>query len=796
MLKNAFLLLLRQSRKHKVSSLINVLGLTLAITSSIFIIYFVCDELMYDQHYPNKDKIVRFVVQSKKTGEKTAVQPGVWLPRIMSLTPEIEKGFRLFDSGETVFINNDRNYTEKLFYADNEIIDILSLPFIKGDKNTALKDPFSIVLTEEMAGKIYGSTDPLGKTLTIKNENDYKVTGVIKNIPLHSHVRPEIIASVSTLNTIRPRDLNDPSIQSCYLYFYLKNNVNSAITEKRMNEVFEKTEPQYAEFVKFVLEPVDQIYLYSPDTRWDIAAHGDIDVVRNYSLIALLIMLMASFNFSNLLTAFIKMREKGTAIRLLLGAKIKNLLAYLLFEILFYIAVSLCLALFLISALKPGFDQISGKEFTFSALLEGDIIFYIISSLAFIAVSSIIYPAVIISKSDMLQRIKGKINLSGIKILNFNLRFRHVVTCLQYVITIVMIISTIIIYRQIEYSKNAHLGFKKEHLLEIKGVYDRKMYDRYNNYKNSITKHPEIVSVSASGNTPGENINNYTNAWESSKLAKESVHCAQIAVDYDLFKTWQTKVLKGRDFSRDFLSDSNAVVINEKAAENLGLKEPIGARLNGISNADKNQVVIGVVENMHFQSFKEEVYPIIFYLRQWSASKYMVRINSADIASTLGMLKKEWNKIEPDRPFKYTFMDEKISELYKSEAKMSNIVVVFTIMAIVVASIGLLGLLSHLLQMRTKEIGIRKVLGASTTRIVSMVSKEYVYIIVIANLIAAPVAYLLMNSWLQRFVYKAEMNIWIFAAGGAVALILALTSILYKTFKAASVNPVESIRYE
>jgi putative ABC transport system permease protein len=796
MLKKYLSLLIRESRKHRTASLINILGLTLAITSSIFIIYFINDELKYDQHYPNKDRIVRFVTQDKKTGEKNAIQPGIWMPKILAVTPEIEKGFRLINNGRETFVLNNTSYTGNLFYADNEITDVLSLPFIKGDNENALKEPFSIILTEDIARKFFGNVNPVGSTLTIKDGNDYKITGVIKNIPIHSHIRPEIIASSSTLNTIRPRELNDDTMSNSYFYFLLKKEKEVSFTENNMNKYFEKILPEFAKTIKFVLEPINKIYLYSTETRWDIASHGDIDMVENYLLIAVVIMLMAAFNFSNLLAAFIKMREKGTAIRLLLGAKRKSLLSYLVFEIFFYILISIAASVLLIGALKSGFNTISGKEFTYSVLFEGNLPRYILLSILFIAFSSIIYPAYILSKADMLERIKGKIHSSGIRALGINLRFRHVVTCFQYVITIVMIITTIIIYRQLEYSKNAHLGFNKEQLLEIKGVYDKKMYDRYNNYKNSILKYPEIISVSASGNTPGENINNYTNAWVSSKSEKEKVHCAQIAIDYDLFKTWGTKVTRGRDFSRNMITDSNAVIVNEKAVEKLGLKEPIGARLNGINNAYNNQVVIGVVENIHFQSSKEEIYPIIFYLREWSASKYLVRVNTSDIASTLNMLKTEWNEIEPDRPFECSFMDQKISDLYKAEGKTENIVVIFTLMAIIVASIGLLGLLSHLLQSRTKEIGVRKVLGASTTRIVSMISKEYLLIILSANIIAIPVAYFIMDNWLQKYVYKEDITIWVLAAGGAIALIIAMVLIIYKTTKAALANPVESLRYE
>jgi putative ABC transport system permease protein len=361
----------------------------------------------------------------------------------------------------------------------------------------------------------------------------------------------------------------------------------------------------------------------------------------------------------------------------------------------------------------------------------------------------------------------------------------------------VLIAAAIVIYNQMTYVKNAKLGFNKEHLLTIENPYDEKMYDRYQNYKNKITQYPQVLSVSASGNVPGENINNHTELGLQGKTVEESVHTAHIAVDYDLLKTWQVKFLSGRDFSKEITSDlEGAVIINKAAANALGLTDAIGTNLDGVNNAAWPQKVIGVVENIHFKSFKEEVLPIVFYLRRWSARNIVIRLKSDDITATLGNLEDEWNKLVPDRPFIYSFVDESFDKLYSSEQRTTKLVMTFCSIAVIISAIGLLGLITIISQMRKKEIGIRKVLGASVVKILLMMIKEYMYIILAANIIAFPIAYYFLNKWLERFVYRIEISYWTFAFAGLFAFLIGLTTISYRVFKTAKENPVNSLKYE
>jgi len=551
MTKYIFSLLIRHIRKHKLSFYVNILGLSLALTASMFILYFVNDELKYDQHFPNKEKVVRFCEQEKKTGKISAIMPGIFLTKVMMYSPLVEKGFRIEEEGETAFFIGEKKYIGKFYYADNEISDMLSLTFIKGDKNNALKEPFTIILTEGAALKYFGNNDAVGRVIKTKNGRDYKVTGIIKDLPVQTHIRPEIIASIISQNAISPRLLNDASLSGCYIYLKIKESASVQETEKSMNEFLEKSDPEIAKYVKLVLEPLNRIYLYSAETKWDIAQHGDSGLVKSFIFIIILIMFMAAFNLSNMLTAFLKMRQKETSVKILLGANKKSLVYYLICETIVYIILSSSISVIFIALARNAFNNLTGKEFTMASLLEHNMIIYMNISACLILLLAAAYPAFIIIKYSSLKRIKDGAGLFIFKMGNTEVKFRHVVTCFQYIVTIVLLVSAIIVCRQLEYSQNKNLGFKKEQLIEIAGLYSDKAYSIYTNYKNALLKNPSIVSVSAATNVPGENINNYTNVWIASGQKSEQVHCGQIAVDYDLFKTWGTNVIMARFFAGD-----------------------------------------------------------------------------------------------------------------------------------------------------------------------------------------------------------------------------------------------------
>jgi len=800
MLKNYFLVTLRHFQKQKLASLINIAGLTLGLACCLFILLFVVDELKYDQFHLNKEKIYRILTQDKLTGERYAVQPAVLFPKIMSDIPEFENGFRIVgnDAVKSVINYKNKRFVENLYYADREIFSVITFPLERGNPETALEDPFSIVITPSIAKKYFGNDNPIGKVLTYENKYDFKITGILKEIPQHSHIKPSLIASISTLNTLESYLMNDNRASGAYFYFSLKTNASKSGIESKLKKIYDEI---YGGSVigetHYVLEPLSDIYLYSTDTKWDNAEHGDIDMIKSFMAIAFLVMLMAAFNYTNLLTAYVKIREKELSVRKLLGAGRSALIKQFLFETILFLLMALGAAVIIIELLMNEFNQITNKHLTLSSLLQLEIIISVFILFSVITLFSIIYPTFIALKSDALYRLKTGTYNSRFNLSRLTIGFRQTITFIQFVITTVLISAAIIIFHQMTYVKNAKLGFNKEHLLTIENPYDEKMYDRYRNYKNKITQYPQVLSVSASGNVPGENINNYTELRLQGMSIEESIHTAQIAVDYDLLKTLQVEFISGRDFSEEITSDvGGAVIINKAAANALNLNDAVGTNLDGVNNADWPQKVIGVVENIHFKSFKEEVMPIIFYLRQWSAINIVVRIQSNDITTTLNNLKDEWHKLVTDRPFIYSFVDESFDKLYSSEQRTTKLVITFCSLAVLISAIGLLGLITIISQMRKKEIGIRKVLGASVPKILLMMMKEYIYIILAANIIAFPLAYYFLNKWLERFAYRIEISYWTFAFAGLLAFLIGLTTITYKIFKAARENPVDSLKYE
>ena len=798
MLKNYLKIFLRNMFKYRTSSVVNIAGLGIAIAGCVFILLFVFDELKFDQFHENKNRIYRYMEQSKTTGETSLIIPACNFPIITNNLPEIESGFRLMRSGQKVVAIGTKRFLEDIYFADNEILSVFTYPLLKGDAKTALKEPFSMVITEAMAKIYFGADDPIGKTINIENKYDYKITGVLNDIPATSHINPSIIASIVTLKTIQPSLMEDWHISSCFFYFLVKKNISKELFETKLTErVYEKYGADWAKGNKVVLEPLPELYLHPSGNAWDIAKHGDINIVRSFIVIAILILLMASFNYTNILTTSIKMREKEIAARKMLGAGWKDIIIQFICETFLYLFISLGLALTLIELLLDEFNQLTDKNITSNSLLSPEILISVIGLLFFTAFFSILYPGFISFRSSSLSKGIGTLHSNQFIFTKYTFGFRQAVTGLQFIITIGLLVCTVVIYSQLKYANNAKLGFNKEHLLTIENPWDEKMYDRFESYRNKIIQYPEIVSVSASGNNPSENINNYTSPYPKGRSGKGAVKSAQIAIDYDLFKTWQAAFLAGRNFSREITSDKDrAVIINSAAAKELGLSDPLNVELNGVNNADDGQKIIGVVEDIHFKSFKEKVMPIIFYLRSWSATNIVVRINGNEIASTVRMLENEWKKIMPDRPFIYKFIDESFNKLYQSEQRTEKLIMIFCAFAIVISLLGLFSLISLLSQTRKKEIGVRKVLGASVESVVFMITKEFLIIVTAANIVAWPIAYYFMNRWLQDFVYRINISWWMFILSGGIALLVALATVGFQAIKAATANPVESLRYE
>jgi putative ABC transport system permease protein len=795
--KHYLLIAIRTLFKRETSSWISIAGLAIAISCCIFILLFISDELQFDRFHVKADRIYRLIISNHNTGEQAAVMAAVMFPPMMNEIPEFESGFRMTGGLTHPIKSGQKVFTGQVFYADEKILQVMSFPLERGDPAMALKDPFSAVLTDSLARKYFGEADPLGRAFTLNDGHEYKVTGILKEIPRHSHIRPEFIASLSSLNTTEPEMMNDIRNSGTYFYFLLREHASSLAAENKLKMVFERYYGKDPQGWGFVLEPLDQIYLYSADTKWDIAAHGNILYMRSFAVIAVLILFMASFNYANYLTVRVKIREKEIAVRRLLGAGFRGIMNQLIVETVLSMVIALTMAIVIVEVFMNEFNQLTGKELYLSSVMRPEILCSILGLLVATIFTSVLYPAAKAAMSDSLDRLKGSTHGSRFAPRRLHFGFRQVVTCLQFVITISLIASTVVIFYQLAYMRTTNLGFNKEHLLALTNPYGKEMYSRFENFRNLVRNNPNVQSVTAGDDVPSENLHNYTQMWVRNRKEKEGLHTAQVAVDYDYFTTLQARFTSGRNFSRDFATDAaGAVILNAEAARELNLENPVGTDLSGINNASDPQRVIGVIDDIHFRSFREKVLPTVFFLRPWSAATILLRLRGDDIPSTMKFLEAKWDAVVPDQPFAYTFLDDSYDNLYQSDRQTSRVIVVFCLFAVAISSIGLTGVMSLIARMKRKEIGVRKVLGASLADVVVVVTREYIFVIAAAAIIAWPLAYILMTRWLEGFAYRIDLTWWPFVGAGGAALLIALLTGSVQTLKAGMANPIESLRTE
>lgn len=799
MLKNYLKIIYRNLFRQKSSSFINIIGLAIAIASCLFILLYIFDELKFDEFNKNEDRIYRLVFNNTKTGEVSSLMPAALFPIITNEIPNIEKGFRVSRWQKVSVAYKSNSFVEDVYFSDNDIFNVLTFPLDEGNPGNALSEPFSVVVTPSVARKYFGNSDPVGKVLKLDNNYNLTVTGVLKEIPEHSSLRPSIIVSMNSMKTIDPRFLTDMREEGSYFYFLLNKNSQMGVIQKKLDKIFKD---QYGnntiiDDAGFALQPLNEVYLYPSNAKWEIVSHGNIKYIRSFAVIALLILIMAAFNYTNLLTVSVKIREKEFAVRKLLGANRKRMISQFLIETCSYLFIALCVALVIVDIFMNQFNQLTGKTLYFASLFQWKIILSITLLLLITAISSIVYPSILAFTSDFLSRLKGSSYSSRFKPSRMQFGFRQIVIGLQFIITISLIAVVIIIFNQLNYMLNQDLGFNKEHLLSIQNPYDKDMYSRFEEFKNDVSQNPHVLSITAGANVPSNNFNNFTQVWVKGKKIGIGIHAAQIAIDYDYLKTLQAKLLAGRDFSHSFKTDADKnVIINQTLAKELELKNPVGAELSGINNASDPQQVIGVVEDMHFESFKEKIPPAIFYLRQWSAENILLRLKGDRIVTTMKYLETEWHKIIPSQPFIYSFLDQSYDNLYKSEKQTGTVILIFCIFGVVISCIGLFGLVSLFSQTRRKEIGIRKVLGATVANAMLLMTREYLIIILAANIIAIPITYYLMNNWLRNFAYRIRINVYVFILSGVLALIIALLTLSLQVIRSATANPVDSLRYE
>ena len=812
MFKNYLKIALRNLRKHKAYSFINIAGLAIGIGCCALIMLYVQDELSFDRFHKNADRIYRVALSAAVSGTpiNAATSSAPMAAALLAEYPEVRGTTRFWDIGRVLIGHeNNRFYEDGFLFADSSVFQVFTFPLLSGDPQTALVQPNSVVLTEKMAHKYFGNENPLGQFLRYDNRVDYKITGVLKDIPRQSHLQFDFLASLVT----QPRSQSPVWISnSYYTYVLLQENYAPQQLEAKFPALVKKyVAPQIQQAIgksfeeaiaagakyDFYLQPLPSIYLHSTAQN-DLAVTSDIKYVYILTAIAVFILLIAAINFMNLATARSSNRAKEVGLRKVLGSERRQLIKQFLGESILLSLLALLIAIFLIEMLLPVFNNLAGKAL--SLRFSGNLVF--ISGLVGIALMigavAGIYPAFVLSAFQPAAVLKGSLSrLGGTK----SPWLRSTLVVLQFTISIVLLVGTGVAFQQLQYMKNKRLGFAKEQVVVLP-IETRAGQQKYESFRQELLRNPNVVAVGATSSVPGR-VDNDT-VYRPEGVSNEVIYSLKVMrVSEDFLPALQIDMVAGRGFSREFVSDtSDAFVINEAAAHYMGMtpEAAVGKRLTevaaGANNEDDQRTIIGVVKDFHYESMHQEIKPLAMSISPSDYQYITVRVRPENIAATLATLQEKWQAFEPGYPPRYFFLDADFGRLFAAEARQSQIFGHFTVLAIGIACLGLFGLASFIAEQRTKEIGVRKVLGASVQQIIVLLSKDFTKLVVIAFLLAAPVAYFVMNKWLQDFAYRTPLNPTVFVLAGVLALMIAWLTVSYQAIKAALLNPVEALRYE
>ncbi len=809
MLKNYFKLAWRNLMKYKFISFVNLFGLTIGLTCCLLILTYILNELSYDRYNKNADQIYRvtrtfYDGNGKEMLNLSTVAPpfGYYLPTDF---PEIQKMTRLLNNGTTPLRYKDKLINEPdVYFADENLFDVFTVKVLEGNPKTALTDPFSVMLTEETAKKYFGNEDPINKVLRANNQFDVKVTGVYKAFPSNSHIHPNILVSFNTLKDsavygeegLRTNWGNN----SFFTYIMLPKNYNiqsmksrfPAFLDKHMAGQYGPTQPSKA--TKLDLQKLTDIHLYS-HTDYEAEPNGDINRVYIFSAIALFVLLIACINYMNLSTARSALRAKEIGIRKVVGASKKELVAQFLSESILVTWSAIIIAFALLYVTLPWLNKVSGQNLSVNILLKWQVLIPLFLAPFVVGIISGLYPALFMSSFQPVKTLKGLFKVGGSSI-----SFRKVLVVTQFAISIILIITTMIVFQQLRYMQNASLGYNKDHLITM--GYNNQLDNQYEAFRNTLLQNPNIKDVARSSRIPTGRLLDGMNAQApgNDSMVPVKADIRFLATDYDFIPAYGIPLAAGRNFSRSFGTDTSNFIINEAAVKAVGWKSNDQAVGKDFKYGQFTGHIIGVVKDFHFESLHQAITPLIFVLpppqNQGFYNVISIKVSGQNIDGTLATIKSTWQRFVPDLPYQYSFFDEKFAKLYDAEQKQETIFTTFACIAIFIACLGLFGLSAFAISQRVKEIGVRKVLGASTTTIVSLLSKDFLKLVLIAAVIAIPVAWYAMHNWLQDFAYRINIHWWVFVIAAIAAALIALITVGMQAIKAATANPVKSLRTE
>jgi ABC-type antimicrobial peptide transport system permease subunit len=789
MLKNYLKIAIRNILRNKTYSVINILGLSAGIACSILILLWVVDELSFDRFHKNSNEIYRVVGDDALIG-KLAISCGPLAGYMKDHFPDVVCTARYlpYSEGSSFKYNNKILQIKNGAFADPDFFKMFSFKFISGNPKTVLVNISDIIITETTAKRIFGNENPVGRTLLVDGKNPLLVSAVVSDVPANSQFQFEFVISMQVLKYIG-FPLDGWSNAGLYTFIQVKNTANITSLNKQVADIMPKQIPGFNR--KLFLQPLTDIHLNTGYSS-DLPGIGDKKYIYIFSAIALFLILIACINYINLSTARVLKRSKEVGLRKIMGSNRLQIVKQFFIESMIIAAVSFMIALLLIELLLPGFNQVSGKviklnysDITFSGGLT--ILFILITALA----GS--YPALFLSSIKPVHSLKN--------ILRDGQRgssFRKGLIVLQFALSIILISGTAIIYQQLNFIKSKKLGFDKENviLFNAKG----KFQQNYNTMKNELLDQSSILDVTAEDRILTSSRSSTTNLFWEGKSDKTDIDLTYSFVDYNYFKMMNVKFKEGRNFSRDISGDKTGFILNEEAIKKMNLKNPIGTRfvLNNVQGK-----IIGVIKNTNFKSLHYKVMPAAYMLLN-DYSNISFKYNGIVYVKTAGQklneaissIEKIWKEENPDLPFEYNFLDETIDKQYSKEIQTGKIFGWFSLIAVLISCLGLYGLSLFMIENRTKEIGVRKVLGASVPGILKLFYNDFSKLILLSALIACPLAWYGMNRWLQNFAYRIDISWWIFMLSGGIALVIALVTISFQAVKAATTNPVESLKYE
>ncbi|HMQ89955.1 MAG TPA: ABC transporter permease [Flavilitoribacter sp.] len=795
MLTNQLKAALRNMLRYKGYTLINIAGLSVGVAVCLLIFLWVKDELSYDRFHANADRTYRALWEARFGDNewKIALVPVPLRTALKSEFPEVDEVTRFYSGGYTLKKGEEVVREQHFLFVDEHFFDVFSADWIAGDPKTALAAPDGIVLTENTAQRYFGDETPMGKTILRNDGKPFQVTGVVRDYPAQSHLHFDFLASLRLISVIEQRKEQWGSA-ACYTYFTIRPDANAGALQEKLSAYVDKNVAgeefhQGNNYTSFPFQALTDIHLKS-NVDEELAPNGNLAYVYIFGIVALIILVLACINFVNLTTARSMTRSREVGIRKVLGSQRRQLIGQFFGEAFVYVLLATVLAVALTAAVLPAFNQFSGKALSLGFLNSPFVLLLLTGLLAVTTLLSGAFPAYLLSGFSPLSVIKGR--PGGRENGNW---LRQTLVVAQFCISTGLIIGTLIVHNQLSYLQSFNLGFDKEQVLVLNQA--TALGNNYGPFMEQLEKLPVIERVSTAQFMPGDGFDSTIFLPEQPANYKET-SLNYSFIDPGFSETLKLELTEGRNFTSGMSTDSSACLINETAARKLGWEEPLGKQIS--YGGQSPYTVIGVVKDFNFRSLHEEIEPIVLMMSPWKLSNMAVRVRAGETATAVAAIQSLWKEMAPNGAFEYQFLDQQYDAQYRAEQRMGQVFTVFSGLAVFIACLGLFGLAAFMAEQRRKEVGIRKVLGASVAGIVSLLSRDFLRLVLLGLLLAAPAAWYLMNNWLKDFAYHTPMDLgsiwWIFAVTGLAAVLIAGATVSFQSIRAAVANPVDSLREE